>query len=126
MEDYITPNLLSEVFTDGQQDFRINRLENNVLYYSWLKEEYFGDGDVNCKWVDMQINIYELAHKCKEWAFKKGLLYWYENNKLFIKILYSCKVDFNIYISIYDKPFDIIIDFKACDWILKQKSGCSE
>ena len=67
------------------------------------------------------INIYELAHKCKEWAYKRGFLYWYENSRLFIKIMYSCKVDFVLDIGEYKKPFEIDIDFKACQWILDNK-----
>ena len=69
------------------------------------------------------MSIYELAHKCKEWAYKRGFLYWYENSRLFIKIMYSCKVDFEIDIGEYKKPFEIDIDFKACQWILNNKES---
>lgn len=69
------------------------------------------------------INIYELAHECKEWAYNKGFLYWYENSKLYIKIIHSCKVDFEIDIGNYSKPFEIDIDFKACQWILDNKES---
>ncbi len=81
-------------------------IEENILNYIEDKVGYF------------EINIYELAHKCKEWAYKRGFLYWYENSRLFIKIMYSCKVDFVIDIGEYKKPFEIDIDFKACQWIL--------
>ena len=86
-------------------------IEENILNYIEDKVDYF------------EINIYELAHKCKEWAYKRGFLYWYENSGLFIKIMYSCKVDFVIDIGEYKKPFEIDIDFKACQWILDNKES---
>lgn len=85
----------------------------------------------------IEINIHELAHKCKEWAFKKG--YFVQSDFL----------EVNIYPIEYDgfkmklvQCFDIVpidcdsyteeeIDsfphneteaiFKACEWILKEK-----
>ena len=66
-------------------------------------------------------SIYQLSYDCKEWAFKKGFIYWYENNKLYIKRMFCCKVDFEIDIGIYNKPFDIDIDFKACQWMINNK-----
>ena len=99
-------NVLEKETENLLDDFTFNIMDNYILF----------NDEGECQF---EVNIYELAHKCKEWAWKKGLLYWYENNKLFIKILYSCKVDFSIDISTYEKPFDIIIDFKACNWILE-------
>lgn len=67
------------------------------------------------------INIYELAHKCKEWAFKQG--YSYLGNKGLINI-YSKT---GTMVAITDKNvvnwFDIYIDFKACEWILKETNA---
>ena len=105
--------LLSEVLDKGKGS--ITKIEYNpsktIVEYEQL-ERYWNS-----------INIYELAHKCKEWAYKRGFLYWYENSRLFIKIMYSCKVDFEIDIGEYKKPFEIDIDFKACQWILNNKES---
>ena len=65
-------------------------------------------------------NIYELAHKCKEWSYKQG--YSYLGNDGLINIHSKDKR----IISLTDNNilywFDINIDFKACEWILKEIS----
>ena len=107
MKVIVSKELLSEVL--GKEvtirGFRDEFIPNNFEYLEDL---------VNVK----IINIHELAYKCKEWAWKKGFYYWYENNRLYIKELYSCKVDLDISIGEFKKPFDVEIDFKACQWIL--------
>ena len=103
----ISKELLSEVLDCNCTE--IYPIQDNELAYQAFGVSY--------------INIYELAHKCKEWAYKRGFLYWYENSGLFIKIMYSCKVDFVIDIGEYKKPFEIDIDFKACQWILDNKEN---
>ena len=34
--------------------------------------------------TECTLNIHELAYMCKEWAWKIGFYYWYENNRLYI------------------------------------------
>lgn len=80
---------------------------------------------------DLCINIYELAHKCKEWALNKGYRLLsgfdekeYENSP---DIEYSCIVN-HIYceggcrsdnnFNSYSEPEAV---FKACQWILNNK-----
>lgn len=108
----ISKELLSEVF-DQEVSF-VKYVANNTYEIHFEKP-------IRLKYII--INIYELAYKCKEWAYKRGFLYWYENSRLFIKIMYSCKVDFEIDIGEYKKPFEIDIDFKACQWISNNKES---
>lgn len=70
------------------------------------------------------INIYELAHKCKEWAFSKG--YTVETYKkikqerpiTFIKIYCN---NSNRYIKEYElaKTETFEADIRACEWIVE-------
>ena len=67
---------------------------------------------------DIPINIYELAHKCKEWAHSRNFMiqsYLY-NTKARADLLSSCDVDEKF---IADTEPEAI--FKACEWILKAK-----
>lgn len=114
----IGKELLSEVFTDNQQNFKVNKIEKNILHYSWLMEEFFGDGDVNCKWIDMSINIYELAHKCKEWAISKGFItHSVRNLKEYVVYLSGDFREPSDDFRCNSEPEAII---KACEWILKE------
>ena len=73
---------------------------------------------------DYYIDVYNLAHKCKEWALKNDCQ------------LLSCIKESNslcdIYSNTYNCKFTHYADteaeaiFKACQWVLKQQSGCSE
>jgi hypothetical protein len=99
--------LLSEVL--GRDVYKVKDIENNTLIYGCL---------VHDGWYD-EINIYELAHKCKEWALSV-----YNN------------IDFMVYgrsqcdLIIFTQPDDIKYNFnadteieaifKACEWILEQ------
>lgn len=64
------------------------------------------------------INIYELAHRCKEWAFKNGFE--------IVVMAYSIRIyrnGFEVY-STNTTLFDLDMFFKACEWILgKIKEG---
>ena len=67
------------------------------------------------------INIYELMHLMKEWAWTNGYYYWYENSQIHIKELYyspKVHIDFES-----KRPFNIDIDTKACQWIFEQKES---
>ena len=73
------------------------------------------------------INIYELAHKCKEWAYKQGYAILSGNSAYGIGAFFcSCKgwlsenYDKRIEISHNTEPEAI---FKACQWILNNKEN---
>ena len=92
----ITKELLSEVLGV----YKIIEPYGNILVWEWDKSY----SNNNCS-----INIYELAHKCKEWALQYD--YTILSSKGYATI--SGKV-------FYDKTEPEAI-FKACQWILENK-----
>ena len=107
----ISKELLSEV------------LNQNVTSVYKQQEQYrYTTSNTNGAWVsgsDVPLpNIYELAHKCKEWAHSRSFMiqsYLY-NTKARADLLSSCDVDEKF---IADTEPEAI--FKACEWILKAK-----
>lgn len=114
----ISKELLSEV------------LNQNVTSVYKQQEQYrYTTSNTSGAWVsgsDVPFpNIYELAHKCKEWAFKQG----YE---LFSRILSNdnqmsgnCLVirvesDPETVLTITNADTEPEAIFKACEWILKE------
>jgi len=108
----ITKELLSEVLNEKITEIKPIQPTKRLLYFRVMigkYEEIFG----------ADINIYELAHKCKGWAWENG--YIIENYFAFGDGI--CKV-FNtrwerIYKCIEDTEQEAI--FKACQWILENK-----
>jgi len=74
------------------------------------------------------INIYELAHKCKEWAWLKG--YYISSFKDFGFDTYFCKVLFNATAPESGKSFNSDTEpeaiFKACEWIYSERKGAED
>lgn len=68
--------------------------------------------------ITQEINIYELSHKCKKWAFKQG--YSYLGNKGLINIYSKTGTLVVIMNKNVVNWFDVYIDFKASEWILKE------
>ncbi len=112
----MTPELLSEVLNR-----RIRSVEHNngelVEYYD--EDENFGDG----LWID-DFNIYELAHKCKMWAYsldeyvvESGL----SNGEAYANIYgrYSCSDSEPEETMVEDTEPEAV--FKACEWILREQ-----
>lgn len=73
------------------------------------------------------INIYELAHKCKEWGRSKGYQFKVHDFGIMTKVT----VDTH-WRSLHHEVADIddsgeirdeVAIFKACEWILKQKEN---
>lgn len=109
----ISKELLSEVLCI-KYSFKIEDYnESNLNNLEWWQNEIY-------KEQMHTINIYELAHKCKEWA----------------KNVYN-NIDFMVYgrgqcdLTIFTQPDDIKYNFnadtepeaifKACQWILENK-----
>ena len=112
----ISNELLNYVFTDNLQSFKVDKIENNTLYYFWLNEGFYGD-ESYCKWEKQNINIYEFAFKCKEWAYLQyGIMiqsYLY-NGKWRVDILKGIEID-EFFKNIDSEPEAI---FLACEYIL--------
>lgn len=100
----ISKELLSEVLEVGI-DIVDHYTKDNNLYYSFSRSS------------TQHINIYELAHKCKEWAKNKGylLLSGYDDGKTFYCTC-SNKSSPDSYSG--TEPEAI---FKVCQWILDNK-----
>lgn len=108
----ISKELLSKVLGFECRDLSPSKGNKNYL-------NYYGAIEID-KWTEKSINIYELAHRCKEWArdnsfinimtYKKGPYYFVEDND------FLDNEDFKS-----DSEPEAI--FKACQWILdKDKS----
>ena len=75
--------------------------------------------------LGLEINIYELAHKCKEWAYKKGYILtpwkrdgeWYGCEVRDITSEDIVMINGKTYTRSKLEPEAI---FKACQWILEQ------
>lgn len=106
----ISKELLSEVVKFENIDGREWKFDivNNIVVITYNIQKY-SEGNRT------EINIYELAHKCKEWAFNNG--YELFSNLEFCQVrkyrggkmkLFKTKTEYE---SI----------FKACEWILQNE-----
>ena len=67
------------------------------------------------------INIYELAHKYKEWAFNNGYYLTIYNDAIDVVLQSNCKVLENVTNDTF--MYDQKLVFKACQWILDNKEN---
>ena len=113
----ISKELLSEVFNRKVRTFTII---DNIAYYQYREIYYGGISGID----DEEINIYELAHKCKEWAYNQG--YVLDCFSKCTEIRKKNEEDI-LYIErgelFDDSSYDISLVFKACQWILDNKEG---
>jgi len=103
----ISKELLSEVLKDKQ-------IENMTLRGDKLWFRQSGLNSMSIKWSDFCINIYELAHKCKELALSKG--YIIDERGVNVYTLSSDGID--VIYSSYGKPFCPHRVFEHCEWIM--------
>ncbi len=108
----ISKELLGEVLELDIQSFYISETSNNNLTMQVrcpIKEELYSKS----------INIYELAHKCKEWALSKEceLLSCIRDENTSLCDIYSDVLDCKFTHYANTEPEAI---FKACEWILKE------
>ena len=113
--EVINPDFKSDVFKDGI--IETFELENNTLKVCIFSES----NNINCKgtglYTPYNINIYELAHKCKEWAIKyiANIGSGYDKDKEF----YWCICNNGEFQFYADTELQAI--FKACEWLLDNK-----
>lgn len=127
----ISKELLSEVINIKIEDIvDLKMFGKDLKYYEKCLLKSCCDGrlsnhkDSICK----SINIYELAHKCKEWALSKqySLYSGYDKliNKYGVYINLSLLGDDEATIGGWDTEIYFIVDteveaiFKACQWLL--------
>ena len=117
----ISKELLSEVLGFG-------------VYQSIRKDEYaYNDiklNIINTELLYDYVNIYELAHKCKEWIINKGyvlkLCYVLENDTRELCFIETTLLRSNQYSSDYydiDSKTEVEAVIKACEWILNSKDS---
>lgn len=109
MSEIISKELLSEVLGGEVVSFEIK--DNDV--------ECFAKGLP----FDIHINIYELAYRCKEWAFDKG--YEIVESHFMIRIKRLSTGETKTYEYTEDEQNEEITfkpeyTFKCCEWILKE------
>ena len=108
----ISKELLSEVLGDEYKDRLVDwfQVEDNYLrtYYDCGKYDLQG----RPTGLGIEINIYELAYKCKEWAFNNGYYLNIYNDAIIVE-------------NIKDGSFKYspMLVFKACKWILDNKEN---
>ena len=104
----ISKELLSEILDEDILRFSVD--DSEIIYI------------VRYDNTDSFINIYELAHKCKEWAHKEG---YNLSTKLYDNTHYAKVYKDNQanYFSVEYEPAisDVKAVFKACEWILKEQ-----
>ena len=81
-------------------------------------ERYNGIDEHNEHYV--KINIYELAHKCKEWVYKPSC-YTLESYKDMYELNWKCNVVTNLEETLFTADTEPEAIFKACEWILNNK-----
>lgn len=103
--------LLSEVL--GHKVWKVLGCNMGTLRYCI----YPNKGDEPSEYI-FPINIYKLAHKCKEWAKNKGYVIGTDLDKVNV---WSIKE--RIIINHFEVYFEDYLEFeiKACQWILENK-----
>ena len=102
----ISKELLSEIL---KKDTPYINIKNNYIYY-----EEFGSMTGT---LIKNINIYELAHKCKEWA-------WYQDREHTTTTIKTSKTLLGVYRAWINDDDEWFADtepesiFKACEWLL--------
>ena len=115
----ISKELLSEVLEREVTDFEYwdNNEYRCTAYFDGFRQRFF-------------LNIYELAHKCKEWIINKGyvlkLCYVLENDTRELCFIETTLLRSNQYSSDYydiDSKTEVEAVIKACEWILNSKDS---
>ena len=120
----INKELLSKVL-DNEVPYQVKVhkiiIKNNSLNYFYNSKDS-GGGLFE---ANEYINIYELAHKCKEWAYKEGFIIDTGFHKYYInQFKANCYgwVSSNVNIKQHFKECtEHESIFKACQWILDNK-----
>lgn len=112
----ISKELLSIILDEYIETVLINKkdnTDNNIYYCDFETTDY-----IDC----FAINIYELAHKCKEWADKQNFAIksyiWFGKGKSIFTDLED-----KVYSTMFDAETEPEAIIKACEWILQNKEN---
>lgn len=116
----ISKELLSEVFNckviknEKRGACNITDKLNKIgKYQAILFKDLYYHEEENRKVKNMTIDIYELAHKCKEWALSKGceIVFMADATKIY-------KNKYEVYNVTNVAPYCLENFFEACEWTL--------
>ena len=128
----ISKELLSEVLHGGRIIIKyLENMENCLEYISYCSINEMNGTKYNENLPDnyyvvkadrwQEINIYELAHKCKEWAFNKGGIDITSGKRLGLDG-WECLVFIGVIpCDCYEAETEPEAIFKACEWILENR-----
>ena len=127
MEAIISKELLSEVLDKKVVVDDISNIELKENTITFI-EDYWDEDEGSGFYRNHTINIYELAHKCKEWALSKG--YILMSKPRTSSSFATCEFCKNGKCDYEDDLWnDFRADtepeaiFKACQWILNNKES---
>lgn len=109
----INPNLKDSLFKDGViKEFRIvNNMLNVAVFYEHPTKQNKGITH------DFNINIYELAHKCKSWVYEQGYLIGLNSRQGVTLIDIQTNMVLR-YITFDNLKQVIRFELNLCQWIL--------
>lgn len=124
MENLISKELLREVL--NKKVVEICNTYDTLINDNFIdteRELAFKYKSNNASILNDTINIYELAHKCKEWALNKGYTLLTKNKECLIysvEEVYDVVECLNQYEEYFEADTEYEAIFKACEWIKKE------
>ena len=109
----ISTELISSVLVKETRHLTYDTIyvEDNFIIFSYEGEYQF------------EVNIYEFAFKCKEWAENKGYIIFSKNKECLIYSIdevYDVIECLNQYEDYFEGNTEIETIIKSCNWILEQ------
>ena len=102
--------LLSEVFGREVSEIKNTCTDKEIViiaYFDGFRQAF-------------TMNIYELAFKCKEWAFDKGFVLKSYKKQGALSGTYHYAIDINENVAEWLSNTEQEAIFKACEWIMEQ------
>ena len=113
----ISKELMSEVLNYEVDTFL--GINKNEIDYTCCRDENEG-------YIDLSINLYEFAFKCKEWAENKGYIIFSKNKECLIYSIdevYDVIECLNQYEDYFESDTEVEAIIKACEFILIKKES---
>ena len=127
MEAIISKELLSEILDKKVVVDDISNIELKENTITFI-EDYWDEDEGSGFYRNHTINIYELAHKCKEWALSKGYILMSKprTSSSFATCVFckngKCDYEDDLW-NDFRAGTEPEAIFKACEWILNQKNS---
>ena len=127
MEAIISKELLSEILDKKAVVDDISNIELKENTITFI-EDYWDEDEGSGFYRNHTTNIYELAHKCKEWALSKGYILMSKprTSSSFATCVFckngKCDYEDDLW-NDFRAGTEPEAIFKACEWILNQKDS---